>query len=343
MHPKITLKVIAKEFGVSISTVSKALKNSPEIGKETKERIQAFAAYYNYRPNTTALSLKNQNTKTIGVILPDIVHHFFSSVIKGIERVANTRGYKVIICLSNNSLEKEALNLGLLADGSIEGFILSVAKETLQKKSYDHIEKAIRQGYPFVMFDRVIEELPCDKVLIDDRAGAKKAVSYLIERGCRKIGAVTTPDYLNIGKLRTKGYKEALRAHHLPFSEDLVLKVEDDERAPSYIAKFLKSRDIDGLLAVNETYAAYAAKALLQDNRRIPEEVSIITFTNGEISKLFMPAFTTVNQNGEEMGARSANIVIDRLEQQKKEGRPVQEAWYHHIIETGIVIRDSVK
>src|SRR5699024_4865261 len=123
MHPKITLKVIAKEFGVSISTVSKALKNSPELGKETKERIQAFAAYYNYRPNTTALSLKNQNTETIGVILPDIVHHFFSSVIKGIERVANTRGYKVIICLSKNSLEKEALNLGLLADGSIEGFI----------------------------------------------------------------------------------------------------------------------------------------------------------------------------------------------------------------------------
>lgn len=343
MRKKITLKVIAKEFDVSVSTVSKALKNSPEISRETKERIHAFAEFYNYRPNTTALSLKNQNTKTIGVILPEVVHHFFASVIKGIEKAANERGYKVIICLSNNSIEKEALNLGLLADGSIEGFVLSVAKETQQKKDYQHIENAIRQGFPVVMFDRVIEELHCDKVIIDDKAGARRAVDYLIERGCRKIGVITTPDYLNVGKLRTEGYKEAHTLHNLSFSEDTIVKVEDDEEALGHIEQFIESQDIDGVLAVNEKYAAYAARAIRKVGKKIPEDVSIITFTDGDISKLFIPSFTTVNQNGEQMGARSANVLIDRLEKQKSKNICMVDETYYHIIQTSLVIRESVK
>ena len=187
MNKKVTLKSIAKELDVSISTVSKALKDSPEISKDTKQKIKAFAKFYNYKPNNIALSLKNRKTKTLGIIIPEIVHHFFTTVIKGIEQVANDEGYNVIVCLSNNSFDKEVINMEILANGSTDGFIMSVAKETQQKKDYHHLVETINQGMPVVMFDRMIPEINCDKVIIDDKKGARQAVQFLIDKGA-KIG-----------------------------------------------------------------------------------------------------------------------------------------------------------
>ena len=183
MKRKVTLKQIAKELDVSISTVSKALRNSVEISDDTKQKVQAFAKLYNYRPNNIALSLKNRKTNTIGIIIPEIVHHFFSKVIRGVELVANQRGYNVIVGLSNESFSKEVINMQMLANGSIDGFILSISKETLQLQDYHHFDETISQGMPIVMFDRVVNEIECDKVVIDDFQGAKSAVDYLIEKG----------------------------------------------------------------------------------------------------------------------------------------------------------------
>ncbi len=210
MKQRATLKVIAKELDVSVSTVSKALRDSKEIGKETKEKVKAFAKLYNYRPNNIALSLKNKKTKTLGVIIPEIVHHFFTTVIFGIEEYANTRGYNVIVGLSNESFSKEVLNLDTLANGSIDGFIMSVAKETLSKKDFYHLTETIDQGIPIVMFDRIIEEIECDKVIVDDIKAAEIAVQKLIDNNCKNIGLITTQDYVSVGKLRTKGYKNTL-------------------------------------------------------------------------------------------------------------------------------------
>ena len=168
MKKKITLKQIARELDVSISTVSKALRNSIEISEDTREKVQAFAKLYNYRPNNIALSLKNRKTKTIGVIIPEIVHHFFSKVIRGIEQVANKRGYNVIVGLSNESFDKEVINMQMLANGSIDGFILSISKETLLQQDYHHFKETISQGMPIVMFDRVAHDVLCDKVIVDD-------------------------------------------------------------------------------------------------------------------------------------------------------------------------------
>ena len=153
MNKKVTLKSIAKELDVSISTVSKALKDSPEISKDTKQKIKAFAKFYNYKPNNIALSLKNRKTKTIGVIIPEIVHHFFSKVISGIEKQALSRGYNVIVGLSNESFSNEVINMEMLANGSIDGFILSVSKETMLLQDYHHLTETINQGMPVVMFD----------------------------------------------------------------------------------------------------------------------------------------------------------------------------------------------
>ena len=176
MKTKITLKQIARELDVSISTVSKALKDSAEISEDTRDKVKAFAKLYNYRPNNIALSLKNRKTKTIGIIIPDIVHHFFTKVINGIEEVALERGYNVIVGLSNESFDKEVLNMEMLANGSIDGFILFISKETLMQQNYHHFKEILEEGIPIVMFDRIVDEINCDKVVVDDFDGAKKAV-----------------------------------------------------------------------------------------------------------------------------------------------------------------------
>ena len=227
MKHKITLKEISKRFNVSISTVSKSLKDSSEISKKTKRVIQAYAKAHNYKPNNIALSLKNQKTKNIGVILPEIVHHFFSSVINGVEQVASEKGYNVIVCISNESFDKEVVNMQMLANGSIDGFIMSLSKGTEKKQDFFHINEVINQGMPVVMMDRVTEKVVCDKIIIDDEKSAYNAVTHLIETGCKQIALLTMPRYMSVSKLRLRGYKSALKEHKIAYNEDLVVEIDD--------------------------------------------------------------------------------------------------------------------
>ena len=337
MRPKLTLKQIARELEVSISTVSKALKDSPEIGEDTKEKIKAFAKFYNYRPNNIALSLKNKKTKTIGIIIPEIVHHFFTTVIRGVEKIANDFGYNVIVCLSNNSFDREVINLEMLANGSTDGFILSLAKETLQKEDYHHLLEVISQGMPVVLFDRVVDEIQCDKVIIDDVLGSKKAIRHLIEKGRRKIGLISTVDYVSVGKLRTRGYLEALKENGLEIIEERILKIEDMQNSEQEIQTFLKDKDMDAIFAVNELFAAYTVKSLQGQGKKVPRDVSVIGFTDGELSKNFIPSLTTVSQHGERMGAEAARLLIDKLKHKPDEN----ESYKTVIVETSLIERDS--
>ena len=339
MKPKLTLKQIARELDVSVSTVSKALRDSIEISEETRQKIKAFAKLYNYKPNNIALSLKNRKTHTIGIILPEIIHDFFSTVISGAEEVANKRGYNVIICLSNNSFDREVMNMEILANGSTDGFILSIAKETQQKGDYHHLKETISQGMPVVLFDRVVDEVECDKVIIDDTAGAKKAVQHLIDIGCKKIGIVTTVDYVSVGKFRTEGYKQALKENQIPLDENLILKIEDVDKSEEQIINFLKEREMDGLFAVNEQFCASAIKGFNKKGLSVPQDVSVIGFSDGELSKRFIPGMTTINQHGAAIGARAAELLINRLE------KPVdsEEKFETSIIETSLVERESTR
>ena len=339
MKPKLTLKQIAKELDVSVSTVSKALRDSSEIGKDTTEKIKAFAKFYNYKPNNIALSLKNRKTKTIGIIIPEIVHHFFTTVISGVEKVANEMGYNVLVCLSDNSFDKEVLNMEMLANGSTDGFIMSLAKETMQKSDYHHLIETINQGMPLVLFDRVVEQIECDKVIIDDVIGAKKAVQHLVETGCRKIGLISTVDYVSVGKLRTRGYKIALEEKNIKVDESLILKIEEIENSEEEIAKFLKDKEVDGIFAVNEHFAISAIKAIQENGKKVPDDVSVIGFTDGELSKRFIPSLTTVSQHGTRMGEESARLLIEKLERDPSE----DEDYKTIIVETGLVTRNSTK
>jgi LacI family transcriptional regulator len=339
MKRKVTLKQIAKELDVSISTVSKSLRNSPEIGNETKLKIQAFAKFYHYKPNNIALSLKNRKTKTIGIIIPEIVHHFFSTVINGIEQVANKNGYNVIICVSNDSFNKEVLNMKMLANGSIDGFIMSLSKETQFKGNFHHITEVINQGMPIVMFDRVTNEIFCDKVIIDDKLAAYEAVQSLIDKGRKKIALVTTVDYVSVGKLRTDGYIKSLLDNDIPFNENLIIKIENIDTCEIIIEKLLKDKAIDAIFAVNELFAVTIIKTANKIGLNVPKDLAVIAFTDGIISKYSTPTITTVSQSGIKMGNRAAKMLIERLEAEQEDDEV--ENYKTEVIETHLIERES--
>ena len=315
MKPRITLKKIAKEFGVSISTVSKALKDSHEISEETRGKIKAFADYYNYKPNSLALQLRNQKTSVIGVIIPEIVHHFFSTVINGIEQYANEKGYSVIVCLSNESYEKEVSNFSVLTNGSVDGLIISVARETQENQIYKHFDALVKDDFPLVLFDRIIDEIMCDKIIIDDVGGAYKATNHLIEIGAKRIALITTQDYITVGSLRKEGYLKALVNSGIAIDESLIYKIDDNKDLYEQIGKVINVKNPpDAILAVNEIYAAIALKASKARGLVIPDDVAIIGFTSGLISEFTSPRLTSVEQHGDLMGRQAAELLINRIE-----------------------------
>jgi len=336
MSNKITLKQLATELNLSISTVSKALKNSYEINEKTIARVQSLAKKYNYRPNRMALSLKNNETKTIGVIIPNILNYFFSKVLLGIEEEANSKGYQIIICLSNNHYQKEVDSLQLLSDGSVDGFILSIARETQVKQYNDHFIKIINEGYPIVMFDRVSEKIECDKVVVDDFDAAYNATKFLLNQGRKKIALISTLNDLNIGKLRINGYKKALKDNFLYKNSELVVNINNKTEYDSVITKlFKKHSDIDGIFATDNVSAITALKIANDEGIKIPKEISVIGFADDKISRLSFPSLTTVSQNALDIGKDAAKMLIERLKNSNA------TEFKTKVIETDLVVRES--
>ncbi|WP_395064919.1 LacI family DNA-binding transcriptional regulator [Flavobacterium sp.] len=339
MRRKVTLKQIAKELDVSISTVSKSLRDSTEISEDTRQKVQAFAKLYNYKPNNIALSLKNRRSKTICIIIPEIIHHFFATVISGVEHVANEKGYNVIVCLSDESFDKEVINMEMLANGSIDGFIMSLSKETQQKRDFHHITEVINQGMPVVMFDRVTNDILCDKVIIDDNLAAFNATQLLIDKGFNRIAIISTVDYVSVGKLRTEGYIKALKTNDITIDENLIIKIEDTDNFEIQIENLLTDNTIDAIFAVNEIFAVTAIKVASRLGKKVPEDISIIGFTDGIISKYSSPSITTVSQNGIKMGEKAAKMLLEKLE--IEEDDDYEEQYKTEVIETELVERES--
>ncbi|MBT8185024.1 MAG: LacI family transcriptional regulator [Eudoraea sp.] len=338
MKRKITLKHIARELDVSISTVSKALKNSDEISRDTKEKVQAFAKLYNYKPNNIAISLKNKRTKNIGVLIPDIVHHFFTTVFRGIEKYANEKGYNVIACISDESFDKEVINMEMLANGSIDGFIMALSAETQLKNDFNHLKEITEQGIPLVLFDRVTDEIICDKVIINDEQAAYDAVVKLIKNNRKKIALITTESYLNVSEKRAQGYYRALREHKMEVDEQLVLRLPYQYQEETQSEAFFSSRDIDAVLCVNEIFAIRSMKQAKKCGFRIPEDISFIGFTDGILSKYSNPGLTSVAQHGEKMGEVAAEMLIEKVENEVEEG---EETYRTEVIEATLVERAS--
>ncbi|WP_445955570.1 LacI family DNA-binding transcriptional regulator [Yeosuana sp.] len=331
----VTLKQLAKELNVSISTVSKALNNSEEIGKETVRRVKELAALYNYKPNKVALSLKQNKTKTIGVIIPDILNYFLAKVLFGIEREATEQGYNIITCISNESLEKEINSLQLLANGSVDGFILAVAKETQVKNETAHFLKTINQGLPIVMFDRVANDVLCDKVIVDDFEATYNATKSLIGEKRKHIAFISNITDLSVGKLREKGYLKALS--ETPGLKSVILNIGKVEDPQQKIKEFLQQHtNMDGIISADSSSGIIAINTALSLGLKVPKDISVIGYTSKAVSNHSVPRLTMIRQHAKDIGATAAQVLIKRL-QNKVEAADFSTK----IIKTSLVKADS--
>lgn len=339
MKAKATLKQIAKELGVSVSTVSKALNDSPEISEQTKVKIKEYAKLKNYKPNVIGLNLKNRKTKTIGVIIPNILNSFFAKVFSGIEKVADKKGYNVITCISNESLEKEIHTLEMLSNGTIDGFILSVSEEAQKLQDYSHFSAIISDGTPIVMFDRIADEVECDKVIVDDYDSALNSTQHLINLGCKNIALVSSVDNLSVGKLRADGYLKALKDNNIPVNEKIIVRTDSEEDMKSKIDRIFDNK-IDGIFALDENDSVAALRVSLKKGYRVPEDISIIGFADGILaSRRLSPSLTTVSQHGVEIGEVAAKKLIERLEESEEDTSDYETI----VIKTKLKERESTR
>lgn len=299
-------------LGVSPSTVSRALKDHPDISEETRNLVKTFAEKVKYRPNALALSLRKQKTNTLGLVIPEIVHHFFSSVISGMEDLAYGEGYTMMICQSNENFYREVINLQALLDHRVDGLLVSISKTT---REFNHLHNALDSGIPMVFFDRICDELDTDRVITDDFEGARIATTHLIETGCQKILHLAAPRHLLIGKNRYEGYVQALKNHKIPLDENLVLKCDTREEVMSMRQHILTlAPQIDGIFGVNDSTAIAVMQVLQENGYRIPQDISVVGFGDGPIATIASPPLTTVEQKGYEMGREAVRLLIQRLE-----------------------------
>jgi DNA-binding LacI/PurR family transcriptional regulator len=311
MQNKLTIKDIAKKLGVSVSTVSRALKDHPDISEKTKALIRNFANEMNYRPNVLALSLRKQKSNTIGLIIPEIVHHFFSSVISGIEDLTYREGYNLIICQSNENQFRESTNLQTLIDHRVDGIIVSMSKSTT---NFNHFKKAWEDGIPMVFFDRICDAIETDRVVMDDFEGGRLATEYLINKGCRNILHLAAAPNLLIGRNRRDGYIEALRQYNIPVRDKFILKCDTREEVLTMQNHILSLvPQIDAIFAVNDSTAIAVIQMLRRNGFRVPEDIRVIGFGDGPIATIVEPALTTVEQKGYDMGREAVRLLLQRL------------------------------
>lgn len=334
MHKgQITIKDIARELGISPSTVSKALKGHRDISSSTKLSVRKLAESWNYKPDQIALSLKSGLSKTIGVIVPEIVHYFFSTVIGGIEDLAYDSGYHVMFCQSSELYAREVKAVDTLLSSRVDGILVSISKVT---DNFDHFRKIQDNGIPLVFFDRICEDIDTDRVIVDDETGAYEAVSHLISIGCKNIIHLSGPPNLTIGKHRKDGYLRALKEHDIPLDENNIIRCDSREDANLVVPGLINRVDKpDGIFAVNDLTAAAAMKIIKDMGYSVPDDIAVVGFTSGLISDITNPTLTSVEQHGYLIGKEAVRLLIDRIE--RKHDFPLQTK----IIKTELVVKGS--
>lgn len=309
---KVTIHDIAKALNINSSTVSRALNDSPRVTKKTKDKILRTAQKMGYQRNLLASNLRRNVTNTIGVVVPRISRHFFSSVIQGVEETAYLAGYSVIICQSLEQLERERNILETLAANRVDGVLMSISMETT---NYSHIQGLKNRGIPLVFFDRHPNVSGTNNVLIDDFKGGFDATQHLITKGCKNIVHFSGPQELEIYKNRFRGYKVALEKNRIPFRSEYILSSRLMEHDGSANAKKLLNNSVffDAIFSANDVAAIGAIKYLNENGVNIPEDVAIVGFSNEPISTIINPALTTINQPGFEMGKMATALLLKNI------------------------------
>ena len=328
-----TIKDIARELGISPSTVSRALKDHPDISLKTRKAVKELAEKLNYEPNAIALSLRSRSSRTIGIIIPEIVHYFFSSVISGIEEIAYESGYTVIICQSNEDYSKEKNIIHTLMSKRVDGILVSISKTT---NNYDHFLELQKSGIPIVFYDRVLNIPKTDRVIVDDYTGAYKAVSHLIHVGCQRIAHLATSQDLMIGRNRKNGYIQALKDNSIEVDEEIILRCDTDKHAQKCIPYLLSlQKKVDGIFAVNDLTAMSAMSIIKRSGYKIPEDIAIVGFSNSIYSSMTDPPLSTVEQQGYEVGRKAVGLLLDRIQAEGTVETRVEQ------IKTELIVRGS--
>ena len=335
----MTMKDIARELGISVATVSRALKDSPRISEERRRMIQQYAREHNFYPNVIGSALRHSRvatTKIIGVIVPEFTHYYFSSILTGIEETAMARGYYIMVALSNEQYERETRICEMFHRLKVCGVIVSQAKDT---QHYEHFQRLIDSGIPIVFYDRICTGVNAIRVVVDDYMGAFNAVSYLIETGCKRIAFYGAPRHLEISKNRFNGYKDALLKYGLKIDEEMV-SVCDNRTDAELVTPKLMALDNppDGYFAVNDDTAIGILYTVKHAGLRVPEDVCICGFTNGQRAVACDPMLTTVEQRGKRVGEEAADILIDKVE-----GHSPMDKVEKRVVRTRLVIRGTTR
>ncbi len=335
----LTMKDIAREFGISVATVSRALKNSPRISAERRAAIQQYAREHNFTPNMIAESLRHsrvQPLKVIGVIIPEFAHYYFSSILSGIEEEASARGYRIMVAQSNEQYEREVKICQSFYENKVCGIIVSQAKDTHQ---YDHFQRLIDSGVPLVFYDRICTGVNASRVVVDDYMGAFNAVTHLIETGCTRIAFYGSAMTLEISKNRYNGYKDALLKHGIQPNQELIRFCDNRTGAEAITPEILSTDNPpNGFFAVNDDTAIgilYTAKRM---GFRVPEDISICGFTNGQRAVACDPMLTTVEQRGIKVGEEAVDILIGHVE-----GTIPLDKAEKRIVRTRLIIRGTTR
>ena len=337
MSSHITIKDIAKAMGCAPSTVSRALNNSSNISPAVREAIQRYAMEHNYRPNEFALSLRNNRSNTIGVILPQIKHYFFASVLSGIERTATAAGYNIMVAQSNEEYDKEVSIVESFRKAKVCGVIASLAKGTMD---FAHFRRLVDEEVPLVFYDRICTELNTSRVVVDDYTGAFAAVEHMIETGCEKIAFFTSPLHLEISKNRRNGYVDALRKHRLEVDNNMIIECDTRVEAREITMKMLQSDAVrpDAFFAVNADTAAGILYACKDAGLRVPEDVSICGFSDNETARSTEPRLSMVDQHGEAVGEGAMELLLAKIG-----GGEEKLVYKNKIVKTSLILRGSTR
>lgn len=333
-----TLKQIAETLGISITTVSKALKNYTDVSEKTKKKVLDLAQTLQYTPNSFAVNLRTKESRTIGLIIPEVVHHFFSNVINGIIAEAEKNGYLVIILQSNESLELEKKQVELLVNKRVDGIIMSLSNESNDE---NHIKEILRREIPFVQFDKISKFIPSSKVIINDQKAAFEATEHLIKKGCKKIAHIRGPVNPQNSIDRFLGYKKALEHYGIPFDYNLIYTCKNVtfDEGKIFAEQLLKDHsDVDGIFVITDLVAVGVLAHFNENNISVPRDIKIIGFSNWFMSQVITPKLSTVDQPSYEMGIESFNLLLEEMNCRKE-----MKSFSPRIIEleTSIIERES--
>jgi LacI family transcriptional regulator len=318
---KTTIHDIARKLNITASTVSRALKDHPRISTETKKAVLKTAQKLNYQPNHIAAALRVGRSNILGIIVPTADRTFFSSVVRGIEEIANQSRYNVMICQTYDNYEKEAATVEALLNARVDGIIASHGKETL---NFEHFRKVKERGIPLILFDRTNDELEVSHVVIDDYLGGYKATEHLIQQGCRRIAHFTNIRKISIYKERLRGYREALLNYGLPYNEELVvesnLQLEDGRNS---MQQLLALKELPDAVFSSSAYGAMGALQVLKEKEvKVPEQVALVAFSNEPFTSFTDPALSTVDQHSMRMGNAAAQIFLEEISSENEKFIP---------------------